>query len=140
MSSMKVTLGYKSDKEYYAVNEYGNRIEIDMLDGDQKKAQSPMQLLLSAIVSCAAVDIVSMVKKRRKTLIGFSGEAEGIRREEHPRRFTDIAVKFSFTSPDLTDEEAERIVHLGVEKYCSVAGTIDKETRMTHTFQIIRPV
>lgn len=136
---MKVTLGYKADEEYYAINEQGNRVEIDMLSVDQKKAQSPMQLLLSALVACAAVDIVGMVKKRRRTLIDLSGEAEGIRRDEIPRKFTEIHIKYTFTSPDLTEDEAKRFVDLGTSKYCSVAGTINESTKMTHSFEIVRP-
>lgn len=135
---MKVTLGYKADEEYYAVNEQGNRVEIDMLS-ENKQAQSPMQLLLSALVACAAVDIVGMVKKRRRTLIDFSGEADGVRKEDVPKKFTKIHIKYTFTSPDLTEEEAERFVRLGTTKYCSVAGTINESTEMTHSFEIIRP-
>lgn len=136
---MKVTLGYKADEEYFAVNEQGNRVEIDMLASDHKKAQSPMQLLLSALVSCAAVDIVSMVKKRRRTLVAFSGKIEGNRREEIPKKFTDIHIKYTFTSPDLTQDEAKRFVKLGTTKYCSVAATINDSTEVTHSFEIIRP-
>lgn len=136
---MKVTLGYKDDEEYFAVNEQGNRVEIDMLAADKKQAQSPMQLLLSALLACAAVDIVSMVKKRRRKLVDFSGEVEGIRREEIPRKFTNIHIKYTFTSPDLTDDEAKRFVELGTTKYCSVAATISESVEMTHSFEIIRP-
>lgn len=137
---MKITLGYKEDKEYYAVNETGNRVEIDMLDPEHKQAQSPMQLLLSALLSCAAVDMVSMVKKRRKTLVGFSGEGEAVRREEIPRKFTEIHIRYTFTSPDLTEQEAERIVSLGVEKYCSVSASLHPDIKLTHDFQIVKPV
>lgn len=136
---MKVTLGYKDEEEYYAVNEQGNRIEIDMHAPEEKQAMSPMQLLLSGVVACAAVDLVKMVKKRRKTLVDFSGEAEGNRRDEFPKKFTDVHVKFIFTSPDLEEEEAAKLVDLAVEKYCSVAATINESTKLTHSFEIVRP-
>ncbi|MEQ8777693.1 MAG: OsmC family protein [Marinoscillum sp.] len=139
MSTMKIKMGFKSDQEYFAVNESGNRIEIDMLAAENKKAMSPMQLLLSGVVSCAAVDLVAMVKKRRKTLLAFSGEIDGTRREEYPKKFTDIHVKYTFTSPDLQEEEAEKLVNLAVEKYCSVAATINESTKITHSLEILRP-
>lgn len=135
---MKIKLGYKEDKAYYCVNESGNRVEIDMKDPAEKEAMSPMQLLLSGVISCAAVDIVQMVKKRRKTLVDFWGEVEGIRRDEIPKKFTDITIKYTFVSPDLTDQEAERIVGLGVEKYCSVASSLNPDINMIHTFEILK--
>ncbi len=135
---MKIKLGYKADKEYFCTNESDNRIEIDMFDPSEKKAMSPMQLLLSGVISCAAVDIVQMVKKRRKTLVDFYGEVDGTRRDEIPKKFTDINIHYTFVSPDLTEAEAERIVGLGVEKYCSVASSIDPAINMTHTFEVKR--
>lgn len=136
---MKVTLGYKADKEYFAVNEQGNRIEIDMLDAADKQAMSPMQLLLAGLISCAAVDLVAMVKKRRKTLIDFAGEVDGTRRDEIPKKYTDIAITFIFTSPDLQAEEAQKLVDLAVEKYCSVSASLDPSIKITHGVKIIRP-
>lgn len=136
---MKIELGYKADKEYYTVNEQGNRIEIDMLDAENKQAMSPMQLLLSGIIACAAVDIVAMVKKRRKTLDGFSGEITGNRRDEVPKKFMDAHITYTFISPDLGHEEAEKLVKLAVEKYCSVASSIDPAIPISHEVVIKRP-
>ena len=135
---MKITLEYRGDQEYTSSNEYGNQVDIDMFTED-KKAQSPMQLLLSATVACAAVDIVSMTKKKRKSLTGFIGQATGERREQHPRKFTKIHIHYTFTSPDLTDEEAEKIVALAVNKYCSVAASLDPDIALTHGHTIERP-
>lgn len=133
---MKVELSYKGDEEFTVVNETGNVVEIDMLPADQKQHQSPTQLLLSALTACAAVDIVSMVKKRRKTFVDLKGETTGERRDEHPRGFTKIHMKYIITSPDLTQEEADRIVDLATTKYCSVAASISAE--QTHEVEIVR--
>ena len=136
---MKIKLGHIADEEYYAVTEQGIRVDIDMLPSDQKKAMSPMQLLLSGVISCAAVDLVSMVKKRRKTLVDFSGDVDGVRREAIPKKFTEIHIVFTFVSPDLGEEEAQKLVDLAVEKYCSVAASLDPSIHMTHGVKIVRP-
>jgi putative redox protein len=77
-----------------------------------------------------------MIKKRRKTFIDLKGEISGERRDEHPRAFTKIHLKYLIYSPDLTEQEAERIVDLATSKYCSVAGSLKAE--QTHSFEIIR--
>jgi len=134
---MKVSLGYKADEEYYAVNESNNRIEIDMLAQENKQAMSPTELLLSGVVACAAVDIVSMIKKKRKTLESFKGEASGERRDEQPRKFINIHVHYEIISPDLSQKDAEKVVNLAVEKYCSVASTINESTEITHSVDVL---
>ncbi|GAB4236599.1 MAG: OsmC family protein [Ekhidna sp.] len=133
---MKITLAYKGDEEFVGTNENGNTVNVDMRDKSVKAGHSPTELLLSALASCAAVEIVSMVKKRRKIFVNLEAEVEGKRRDEHPRGFTDIHLKYIITSPDLTEEEATRIVDLATTKYCSVAGSLS--AKQTHSFEIRR--
>lgn len=134
---MEVTLKYRGDKEYTAVNASGNEVAIDMFSED-KKAHSPTELLLSGTVACAAVDIVAMIKKKRKTLNGFVGKATGDRRDEHPRKFTNIHIHYDIISPDLSDDEAEKIIALAVTKYCSVASSLDPGMKLTHGHTITK--
>ena len=133
---MKVNLSYKGDHEFSTQNELGNQVNIDMRASDVKEHQSPTELLLSALGACAAVEIVSMVKKRRKTFKDLKAEISGVRRDENPRGFTDINLHYIIYSPDLTQEEAERIVDLATTKYCSVAGSLS--AKQTHSFEIVR--
>lgn len=134
---LKVNLNYKADKEYEAVNSSGNIVPIDMYASGEKKAQSPMELLLSSLAACAAVDIVAMIKKRRKTLVDLKAEVTGIRREETPKYFTDIHVKYIVYSPDAKPEEIEKLVSLAVEKYCSVASTVSGVAKIEHSVKLI---
>ena len=108
-----------------------------MRSNEVKTDQSPTELLLSGLAACAAVEIVSMVKKRRKQFVDLKAELEGERRDEHPRGFTKIHLKYTIYSPDLTQEEAERIVDLATTKYCSVAASLKAD--QTHSFEIVRP-
>ncbi len=133
---MKVDLAYVADEEYTSTNASGNKVAIDMLK-ENKKAMSPTELLLTAVGACGAVDLVSMVKKRRKELRDLKAVITGKRREEHPRSFTDIHVKYQIFSSDLTEKEAERIVKLAVEDYCSVGATVAGTAKLTHSFEII---
>lgn len=134
---VEVKLDYLADKEYKSTNGADNVVNIDMYDKADKKAQSPMELLLSAFVACAAVDLVLMIKKRRKTVVDLKGKASGKRRDEHPRYYTDIHLHYDIYSPDLTDKEAERLVKLAVTDYCSVGGTVNGKANVTHSFKII---
>jgi putative redox protein len=130
-----IDLHFKEEEAYYATNTSGNRIEIDMYQ-DDKQAMSPTELLLSGVIACAAVDIAAMIRKRRKTLIDLKGKATGTRRNEHPRKFTDIHIQYYICSPDLSEEEVAKIIDLAVEKYCSVAATLNESTNLTHGFSI----
>ncbi len=135
---MEVVLGFKSEEEFYTLNSTQNRLDIDMYGPEKKQAQSPMELLLSGIIACAAVDIVSMIKKRRKKLNDISGKARGQRRAIAPRSFTEIKIHYEINSPDLTDREAEKIISLAVNKYCSVASSLSNDIKLSYGFEINR--
>jgi len=125
-----------ADEVYEAVNENGNAVRIDMQPAEQKNGQSPVELLLSALAGCGAVDIVSMLKKRKKTINTFVIETTGTRQETMPRYFTHIHCKYIITSPDVNEEEATKVAALALEKYCTVAASLKSE--VTFSIQINR--
>lgn len=127
----------KADYEYEAVNAQGNTVQIDMYDLDKKEAQSPMDLLLSALGGCASVDAVLMMKKKRKTVTDYFVEVEGTRNDGVPEYFTDISMRFVLISPDAKDEEFQKVVALAVDKYCSVASSL--KSKITYTSEVQRP-
>jgi putative redox protein len=112
-------------KEYESKNDSGNLLNIDMYDAKSKDYFSPMESLLAALASCASVDLVEMVKKRRKELLDLQVETIGERRTEHPRAYESIHMIFTATSSDLKEEEFMKLVELAAGKYCSVSGTLN---------------
>lgn len=116
-----------SDYEYEASNAQGNIVQIDMYDAENKKAQSPMDLLLSALGGCASVDAVLMMKKKRREIVDFFVELEGQRNDGVPASYTDIHLKFTLISSDATNEEFAKVVALSVEKYCSVSSSLNSK-------------
>lgn len=122
---MKIVTKMLEDEVYEASNDAGHTVTIDMRDAVVKKHQSPTELLLSSLAGCGAVDIVIMLKKRKKTITSFVIETVGIRRDETPRKFMDIHCKYIVTSPDVELDELEKFAKLSLEKYCSVAASLN---------------
>ena len=124
------------DEVYEAHNEAGHKIIMDMREVSLKQNQSPPELLLSSLAGCGAVDIVIMLKKRKKTVNDFVIETVGVRRDESPRKFLEIHCKYIVTSPDVEEEEFEKFAKLSLEKYCTVAATLN--SKITFTTEIKR--
>ena len=134
---MKVTTLMLEDELYESTAESGSQVRSDMRPTGIKTGQSPTELLLSALAGCSAVDIVSMLKKRRKTVVKFEIELEGTRQETTPRYYTRIHSHFRVTSPDVTAEELEKVTGLSVHKYCSVGASLKSE--LTYSVEVVRP-
>ncbi len=98
-----------------------------MIDGEEraKTGMNPMEILLNAVGACAAFDVVEMIRKRRLDLVSYRIELEGDRADGTPAFFTDIRAHHVIDAPGLKQEMAERFVDLAMNKYCSVAGSLN---------------
>lgn len=134
---MKIITRMLEDEVYEATNAAGHSVNLDMRSADKKQAQSPTELLLSSLAGCGAVDIVLILKKRKKTITDFIIETTGTRRDETPRRFTDIHCKYIITSSDVEEEELNKVAALSLEKYCSVAASIS--SNITFSVEVRKP-
>jgi len=124
-----------------AANEDGNTIRFDASSdiGGMGKGMRPMQVLLSALGSCSTIDVISILKKQKQPLkdirITVTGERE---KDIVPSVFTEAHIHFRLEG-DLDEDKVNKAVSLSVEKYCSVVKTMQSHTRITHSFEIVRP-
>jgi len=134
---MRAVTTMLEDEVFEASNEAGQTVTIDMRAAELKKDQSPVEMLLSAVSACAAVDVVAILKKRKKTIESFTILTEGTRKQDPPRFFTKIHLTFTVKSEDVTEEELTKAARLSIEKYCSVAGSLKSE--ISFSVEITRP-
>jgi len=134
---MKITTRMVEEDLFESSNVYGNNVFIDMRKKPLKQGLSPVEMLQSALAACAGVDVVAMLKKRRKHIESFSIEIESKRNEQHPRWLTEIHCNYILTSQDATETELSKLAHLALEKYCSVASSL--KSVITISVHILRP-
>jgi putative redox protein len=119
------------DELFVAENDNGNKVSIDMRHADVKSSLGPVEMMLASIAGCAAVDIVSMIRKKRKTFVDLIIESTGDRKQSHPRGLTKIESKYTLVSPDTSLEAFEKVAKLATDKYCSAAKSIKAEIHIT---------
>lgn len=124
---MKIITRYIEDELYISENENGNTVSVDMRHADEKQNLSPVEMILASVAACAAVDIVSMLRKKRKTFIDLIVETTGVRREEHPRGLIQITSKYTLFSPDTSLEAFVKVAKLATYNYCSAAASVKAE-------------
>ena len=134
---MKITTRMLEDELYESSNLKGHTTLTDMRKGDAKQGLSPMEQVLSSLAACGAVDLVAMLRKRKKNIITLTIETEGLRREEIPRAYTTIHCNYRVTSPDVTEEELYKCTKLAIERYCSVSESL--KATITFSVEVIRP-
>ena len=100
------------------------------------KAVKPSDLLLLALASCSAHDVVLILERQRQKLTNLYIEVEGKNAPEPPYQFTDIHLHYILDGEDLDPNRVARAITLSEEKYCSVAATIRGVANITHSHEI----
>lgn len=116
----------------------GNRIVMDVgeQDGGQNAGPSPMELLLVALAGCTGMDVISILRKKRQDVTGYTISVRGVRREEHPQTFAAISVEHEVTGKGISPDAVRRAVELSETKYCSVGATLGLTAAISHTFRV----
>jgi len=104
--------------------------------GGQNAGFRPMELLLVGMAGCTAMDVISILRKKRQKVTGFEVRVCGERAEEHPRIYTDIHVEYVVRGEDISPAAVERAIQLSEEKYCSASAMLGKAARITSSYRI----
>jgi putative redox protein len=106
-------------------------------DSQRASAATPMELLLVALGGCTAVDVISILKKKREQVTSYRVEVRGDRREEHPRAFTRIEVRHIVRGRHVSEKSVASAIELSETKYCSVAATLRAGVEIVTSYEII---
>ncbi len=97
----------------------------------------PMQLLLSGLGTCSAIDMIAILKKQKQIITQFKITVEGEREKDKiPSLWETIKVTFSIKG--IEKDKAEKAAALSMNKYCSVAETLRRSgTKINWEINII---
>ncbi|HKR60617.1 MAG TPA: OsmC family protein [Pyrinomonadaceae bacterium] len=132
----KAVITFTQDDLFLGLTPSQHQITIDT-DSQRHSAPSPMELLLVALGSCTAVDVISILKKKREQVSAYRVEVRGERRGEHPRSYKRMEVHHVVTGHEISSKAVSQAIELSETKYCSVAATLRPTAEIVSTFEII---
>ena len=97
----------------------------------------PSDLLLIAVASCSAVDVVEILEKKRMPLTYFEISVNGEQDQDPPWTFRKIHVYYKVGGKNLTEKAVAQAIQLSEEKYCSVTATVRATAQITTDFEIL---
>jgi putative redox protein len=97
-------------------------------------------LLLIAIASCAAVDVVENLLKKRMLLDHLEIRCTGEQDLNPLWTFRKLHLRFIVGGKNLTETAVSQAIQLSEEKYCSVAATVRATAQITTEFEILEEV
>jgi putative redox protein len=137
VAELKATVHYGGNDFFIGVSPGGHAQAIET-NGDRGSASSPIELLLIAVGSCMASDVVDILRKKREYVTDYRIEVRGERREEFPRSFKKIQLHHVLTGYGLSRSSVEHAIGLSDSKYCSVAATLRPTAEISVSFEVLQ--
>jgi len=139
-STKKMVVEWKGNLRLTAKNEKGISVNFDapIPHGGEETALSPMENVLASLAACSSFHVLTILRKKRLKVTGYSVEATAERREDPPPRvFTKIHLKYIVKGENITSHAVETAIKLSEEKYCSVGGMLQKAVPISSSFEIL---
>lgn len=130
---MQSTVTWKHEMLFDGVSQSNHTIE---LDGDPAHTHgaSPMEVVLMGLCGCTAIDVVSILRKKREPFTGLTVSAEAEQAAEAPKVFNRVKLTYRVAG-GVSHKAMEDAVHLSETKYCSVAGMISKTATIDYVIE-----
>lgn len=135
MSVTTTTVHWLSGKRFVGIDSTNHSVVLS--SKDEGVGVRPSDMLLIALASCTAVDMVEILTKKRMPLDSMEIITTGEQDTDPPWTFRKIHLKYRLSGQGLTDKAVEQAIQLSEEKYCSVAATVRATAAITTEFEII---
>jgi putative redox protein len=97
----------------------------------------PMELMAISLAGCTAMDVISILRKKRVDVTGFEVKVDGDRAADHPKVFTAFNIHYVVRGHDVEPAAVERAMELSRTKYCPAQAMLGKIAPITLSYEII---
>ena len=105
--------------------------------GQPAEGASPMELVLLGAAGCTAMDVLSILQKKRQHVTAFEIRVHADRAAEHPKVFTHVRLEYVVTGHRVDPQAVQRSLELSLGKYCSVHAMLSKAVPIEHSYTVI---
>jgi putative redox protein len=123
---------------HFVGNLDGFRVDTDAAEsfGGAGCGPQPLRFLLFGIAGCTAMDVVSILRKKRQRVSGLEVEARGSRVDEHPKVYEAIEVIYRVRGKGIDPKAVERAIELSETRYCPAIAMVGKAARIHSRYEI----
>jgi len=130
-------LAWMQDMKFVGKGASGHEVVMDAVQevGGHDSAARPMEVLLIGLMGCTAMDVISILKKKRQDVQDFKIFATFERSPEHPKKYTSIHLEYvAYGDVDL--KALERAAELSETTYCGAIAMVRGVATVTRSCRV----
>lgn len=133
----EASVKWLEEKRFVGVDSTNHGIVIAAPGEDGRIGVKPSELLLLALGSCTAYDVVGILQKKRQKLTSLEVRVSAEQQSDPPWTFKNFHIHCIVKGRGLSEKAVADAIALSDEKYCSVSSTLKLGVPVTHDFEII---
>jgi putative redox protein len=86
----------------------------------------PMELIAIGLAGCTAMDVISILSKKRQEITDFEVQVHAKRATQYPKVFTQAVIEYRVTGHHLDETAVVRAIELSATRYCPAQAMLGK--------------
>lgn len=136
---MQATVSMDHGMTFIGTADTGFNVQMDSSSkvGGEDSGFRPMELLLISLGGCTAMDVISILRKKRQDVTAFEVKLKAKQNHEHPHVFTHINIHYIVKGRNVDAKAVARAIELSETKYCPAQAMMEKVATIDHTYEIV---
>jgi putative redox protein len=117
---MHANVTWQNNMTFTGTADSGFDIQLDAHKnvGGEGKGFVPMELMVISLAGCTAMDVISILRKKRQDVTAFEVRVDAPRAEGHPKVFTRATIDYLITGHGVDEKAVVRAIQLTTDSYC----------------------
>jgi len=135
---MKATVNWQGGMKFNGMGDSGFAILMDASpsEGGDDRGIRPMEMVALGLISCQAMDVISILLKKRQEVTNFEVKFNGPRSADYPKVFTSAVITFVLTGKNIDESAVIRSIELTATKYCPAQAMLEQAFPMDLHYEI----
>jgi putative redox protein len=135
---MKAEVRWKGNLSFTGTADSGFEVPLGTLPavGGDDDGFRPLELMALSLAGCTAMDVISILQKKRQQVADYRVDIQADRAGEHPKVFTEALLEYHLAGDDLDEQAVIRSIELSATKYCPAQAMLGEIIPMTLKYYI----
>ena len=135
---MKATIDWNGGGLFTGLADSGIpiRMESHISQGEINNGASPMELMAFGLAGCMAMDVMSILEKKRQVVTSCHVDVDAPRSPEFPKVFTSALITFVLTGRAIDVTAVLRSIELSATKYCPAHAMLKQVFPISLAYEI----
>jgi putative redox protein len=132
---MNAKVTWQKELQFVGMADSGFPVKLDS-HSSPETGVGPVEMLAIALAGCTAMDVISILVKKKMDVTSFEVKVNADRAADPPKRITKAVLEYVVRGHGVDEASVRRAIELSVTKYCSVHATLKDSFPIALTYSI----